>query len=98
LSGHRVARCAVFETHAAASHRAQRNRAAGADAARTRSPVVKAERKTADIERHRIAIERAAGAASDGRASRGQQTVVGFVSARDAGHCQELRGVDQFVH
>jgi hypothetical protein len=65
LRGHRIARCAVFETHAAASDRAKRNRAAGTDAARTRSRAVKAQRKTADIERHHIAVEHAAGAATD---------------------------------
>ena len=98
LRGHCVPRCAVFEAHAAASHRAQRHRAACADAARSCSRAVKAQRKTADIQRHGVAVARTAGAATDGRAGGCQQTVVGFVGARDAGRGHELRGVDLFVH
>jgi hypothetical protein len=95
---HCVACGAVFQAHTTACDCAKSGVATGADAARTCVSVVKGQSDAVQVKRHCIAVERAAGAATDGRACGRQQAIVGFVGARDAGRGHELRGVDQFVH
>ena len=60
--------------------------------------IVKGQADAVQVQRHGVAVERTAGAARDARTCGRQQTVIGFIGARDAGRGQELRGADLLVH